>query len=432
LREYGDPEDEGRPFVDSHRSYHPRRGVAYLTVVAVLAAALVGTGSAAHAGPRDDARRAQAAVARAASALEGATARAQLAGRRLAETAAALPGAQQAVIDAQGRVIAAEVAASTARRHAEAAQAGYDAAEARFTAAQARVDEARVRLEDLAAQSYMTSNLTNFNFVMGAGGALDALDRLSYVDRVMSNQQATIEELGDARWTARIAQDEAGGAKRAADEAKAEAEASLGRAESAQRAALKARADLVALTALRRDAATLARSERAASLALYEAAQEEETRIAAQLRAWQGRGGSSAGPGLRPGARLLMPVNVWKSSDYGMRLNPVYGVWRMHAGMDIAAAGGAPIRAAADGVVIRAGWSGGYGKYTCVGHGRSVSTCYGHQSEITVSSGQHVRRGQLIGRVGTTGASTGYHLHFEVRVDGDPRDPEKWLPSCLC
>jgi murein DD-endopeptidase MepM/ murein hydrolase activator NlpD len=108
----------------------------------------------------------------------------------------------------------------------------------------------------------------------------------------------------------------------------------------------------------------------------------------------------------------------------------------MHAGIDLAAPGGAPIYSAADGTVMRAGWSGGYGKYTCVSHGRlagrGVSTCYGHQSRIQVGAGQRVRRGQVIGRVGSTGASTGDHLHFEVRLNGDPRDPEGWLPGCLC
>ena len=85
---------------------------------------------------------------------------------------------------------------------------------------------------------------------------------------------------------------------------------------------------------------------------------------------------------------------------------------------------------------MRAGWAGGYGNNTSLSHGRqsgrSLSTCYGHQSKILVDDGQWVRRGQVIGRVGSTGGSTGNHLHFEVRLDGEPRDPEGWLPGCLC
>jgi murein DD-endopeptidase MepM/ murein hydrolase activator NlpD len=104
--------------------------------------------------------------------------------------------------------------------------------------------------------------------------------------------------------------------------------------------------------------------------------------------------------------------------------------------MDIGAGTGTPIVAAADGEVVIAGWSGGYGNYTCVGHGtyqgRALATCYAHQSRILVSEGQQVRRGQLIGRVGSTGASTGAHLHFEVRLSGTPVDPAPWLPACVC
>jgi murein DD-endopeptidase MepM/ murein hydrolase activator NlpD len=104
--------------------------------------------------------------------------------------------------------------------------------------------------------------------------------------------------------------------------------------------------------------------------------------------------------------------------------------------VDIAADGGQPIYAAADGRVIFAEWNGGYGNYTCISHGRvggkGLSTCYAHQSRILASAGQRVRRGQVIGRVGTTGASTGNHLHFEVRRDGVPVQPLNWLPSCLC
>jgi murein DD-endopeptidase MepM/ murein hydrolase activator NlpD len=131
-----------------------------------------------------------------------------------------------------------------------------------------------------------------------------------------------------------------------------------------------------------------------------------------------------------------MPVNGWKSSDFGMRFDPFFRVWQLHAGVDLAAPGGAAIHAAASGRVMRAGYNGGYGNFTCISHGRSsgrgLSTCYAHQSRILVWSGQWVSRGQVIGRVGTTGASTGYHLHFEVRLDGRPSQPLQWLPSCLC
>ena len=131
-----------------------------------------------------------------------------------------------------------------------------------------------------------------------------------------------------------------------------------------------------------------------------------------------------------------MPVVGWKSSDFGWRYDPFYQRWQLHAGVDFAAAGGTPIWAAASGQVIQAGWDGGYGNYTCIYHGtyggQGFATCYAHQSAILVSVGQRVSQGQVIGRVGTTGASTGDHLHFEVRLDGAPVNPLPWLPACLC
>ncbi|MGI8595041.1 MAG: M23 family metallopeptidase [Solirubrobacteraceae bacterium] len=96
---------------------------------------------------------------------------------------------------------------------------------------------------------------------------------------------------------------------------------------------------------------------------------------------------------------------------------------RLHAGIDIPAPIGTPIRAADTGTVVIAGSTGGYGNYTCIQHTKSLSTCYAHQSRILVSPGEDVKKGQLIGQVGNTGNSTGPHLHFETRIGGKPINP---------
>jgi murein DD-endopeptidase MepM/ murein hydrolase activator NlpD len=140
----------------------------------------------------------------------------------------------------------------------------------------------------------------------------------------------------------------------------------------------------------------------------------------------------------RPGSGvvLVMPVLGRNSSNFGMRFDPYFHVWQLHAGVDVAAAGGTAIKAAAAGRVVRAGPAGPYGNYTCLYHGdyhgRGIATCYAHQSQILVSVGQTVAQGEVIGRVGTTGAPTGNHLHFEVRIDGRPVDPLGYLAACLC
>ena len=131
------------------------------------------------------------------------------------------------------------------------------------------------------------------------------------------------------------------------------------------------------------------------------------------------------------GGRLRRPVPGPITSPFGNRLDPYYHVWQLHAGVDIGAAAGTPIVAAAAGRVSQAGWFGGYGNYTCIDHGlvdgQRLSTCYGHQQRILVAPGEQVSAGQVIGLVGSTGASTGPHLHFEVRLGGRPVDPLPWI-----
>ncbi|GAA3395603.1 M23 family metallopeptidase [Cryptosporangium minutisporangium] len=98
-----------------------------------------------------------------------------------------------------------------------------------------------------------------------------------------------------------------------------------------------------------------------------------------------------------------------------------------HYGIDIAAGYGAPVKAASAGTVIRSGWYGGYGQIVIIDHGDGVTTRYGHNSELTVSVGDQVEAGDTIAKIGSTGASTGPHLHFEVRIDDVPSDPLAWL-----
>lgn len=115
------------------------------------------------------------------------------------------------------------------------------------------------------------------------------------------------------------------------------------------------------------------------------------------------------------------------SSGFGMRRHPIFGTGRMHTGVDFGAPMGAPIYAATDGVVVSAGWRGGYGLAVVVDHGGGVATLYAHSSRLNVAPGQRVSRGQVIAATGSTGQSTGPHLHFEVRVNGQPRDPMPYL-----
>lgn len=126
----------------------------------------------------------------------------------------------------------------------------------------------------------------------------------------------------------------------------------------------------------------------------------------------------------------LKPVkNYALTSNFGVRHDPFNGGAAMHAGIDMAGPTGEPIYATADGVVDRAGWGSGYGKVIDLNHGRGIETRYGHLSAILVKPGQKVQRGDMIGRMGSTGRSTGSHLHYEVRIDGRAVNPVPFLQS---
>ena len=174
-----------------------------------------------------------------------------------------------------------------------------------------------------------------------------------------------------------------------------------------------------------------------------EAAAREAAREAAAARTQDPEGGAAPppAPGARPapapgpapalpraGARLANPVpGAPVTSGFGYRVHPIYGTSRLHAGVDFGAPEGTAIRAAGAGVVVSAGWMSGYGNTTVIDHGGGLATLYAHQSAMGVSGGQRVSQGQVIGRVGCTGACTGPHLHFEVRVDGTPVNPMNYL-----
>ena len=147
---------------------------------------------------------------------------------------------------------------------------------------------------------------------------------------------------------------------------------------------------------------------------------EREQELAAERRATGITGGTESANG--PGS-FSWPVTGTITSPFGWRSNPFGGSPEFHQGLDIAAPTGTTVTAAAGGTVIMAQWYGGYGKYILIDHGGGYSTGYGHLSQIYVSQGQTVQRGQAIGAVGSTGQSTGPHLHFEVRIDGKPVDP---------
>ncbi len=123
----------------------------------------------------------------------------------------------------------------------------------------------------------------------------------------------------------------------------------------------------------------------------------------------------------------IWPVNGRLADGYGHRSDPLSGEGELHKGVDILAPTGTPVHASADGIIVRAGWNGGYGRCIIIDHGHNYQTLYGHLSRLDVIEGQEIRQGELIGAVGTTGHSTGSHLHYEVHVGSTPVNPYRFL-----
>ncbi|HHY45713.1 MAG TPA: peptidoglycan DD-metalloendopeptidase family protein [Firmicutes bacterium] len=155
-----------------------------------------------------------------------------------------------------------------------------------------------------------------------------------------------------------------------------------------------------------------------------EAMSNELTRVIRELQAERARSGKG---GVQWAGRFVWPVRGRISSDFGSRMHPILHKVRFHSGIDIAAPQGTPVVAVADGLVIYSGWLSGYGKTVILDHGGELSTLYGHNSVLLVSGGERVTQGQMIARVGATGLATGPHVHFEVREEGVPVSPWKWL-----
>ncbi len=165
--------------------------------------------------------------------------------------------------------------------------------------------------------------------------------------------------------------------------------------------------------------------------AYYERTENELAAQSASLEAMLARRPASASSGIKVTTGFMRPLSGQITSPFGYRTHPIFHTKKFHSGVDIAAPLNTPIRASNSGKVIMAGWYGGYGKVVIIDHGivrgQPITTLYGHMNSISVRQGQSVKKGQVVGHVGSTGYSTGPHCHFEVRIKGQPRNPFNYI-----
>ena len=280
-------------------------------------------------------------------------------------------------------------------------------------------------------------NLSYWSVLFKANSFADLLDRLNMIEEINASDQRRLQELDEAAKAVEIAKEEL-----AQDKANAEAK----RVELAEKEAdleeKRAQADALLAELLAKGdeyEEYMAQSEAEQDRLMQEIANMyDEYDRAKEAEYWatytapvvtappENSGGSdeSSSSGGSSSEGWVSPVYGYTiTSSFGMRVHPVTGVYKLHTGIDIPATTGTPIRAAESGQVITASYQGAYGNCVIIDHGNGYSTLYGHQSSIAVSVGDTVTRGQTIGYVGSTGYSTGPHLHFEIRVNGSPQDP---------
>ena len=299
-------------------------------------------------------------------------------------------------------------------------EAAYNAEQLQLQAdeAQARADESRQRAGQFVAELARSggSDISAALFT-NPGQADSLLSRLGFASKITEQADGIYAAALQDQNAAQSLTDQANVAKEIRDELRIEAQAAY---EEAQAAAQEAQDALVA------QQENQARLE--AQLAvLVENRAATEKDYAAGIAAQYGAGSSLSAGQISNG--WAVPTTGWITSHFGNRVHPISGTVRFHAGVDIANSAGTPVYAASSGVVEFAGWSGGFGNYIRVNHGNGVTTGYPHLQNggILVRVGQQVTVGQNIGRMGTTGYSTGNHLHFEVRQNGVATNPVTYL-----
>jgi len=395
-------------------------------VVTVLLGLVGGLSPAAHADSLTDARdKVRKALVQAKKDVSSNRKSVSSAEDKLRASQSALDKAESELAYVRARLAEAKAQDASVAAELKTAQAAFDAAAAAVVRAQQDVDRQRALVGAAVRTTYQRhTDLQGLGLVLGSETAQELSQRVQWANTIFDSSTAQLDRLTrlqsdlEAARSARAAAEATLTEKRDASAAHVKQVAQLTQRAADQKAAL---ARLVAENAKLK---AKAQDELEQSKAQYQALEKQEARLTAKLRRSSYNIVNSGG--------FIKPVNAAAGSGFGMRFHPILHYWRMHWGTDFGAACGAPIRAMADGKVVQAGWTTyGFGYWTVISYGKmqgaQLASGYAHQSKIIVKAGQKVKQGQIVGYVGTTGLSTGCHLHLQIYRDGVRVNPMRYL-----
>ena len=381
--------------------------------------------------------------------LDESSAQVRQAAAALASAQTRLGTAQAQLAQTRGELAAAEVLDHQMQAKLVAAIARLEAARADLHAGRVKVVEQQRTLGQIVVQNYQTGDpsLMGLSMVLTSQDPTELTGQLNSVQNVIDKESVVLDRLEATRALLTVQELEVETARAQVAKKRKAAAKNLARKQALESQAEAAEASVQNLVALRADAQQEAQKAKAADLAQLRNLEQERDRIAAVLkrRADEARRRAAAaaaragavGPVLGDGGPvasngfLNYPVQGSVTSPFGWRTHPIYGYRSLHDGIDFGAACGTPIRAAADGHVLEEYFQTAWGNRIIIDHGIhdgvSVATISNHLSGYAVSAGASVKRGQIVGYVGTTGWSTGCHLHYTVLQNGTPVNPQNWF-----
>lgn len=415
----------------------PRAGYRRLAAACLAATLLIGSAGSVSAHDDDlknKKNKVDKQVEHADEALDHSSKRLQNATSRLTQAKQDLSAAQAHLVDVQTRLDSARSAHDLAESELAQAEADLVVAEDDLAEGEQDVADQREIVADTASDSFQEGDpdLVALQALVNAESLSDVASGEQAKDALLSAEKSSYDDLRAAEVLLDVRKERVETLRDKKDTKEQEAADHLADMQSLTDQARDARADVAALVGERKTARADAESARDADRAELRRLEKEQARLEQQLKD-RAAALSKQGKGIKAPANgfLSAPVNGPVTSPFGYREHPIYHYWGLHDGIDYGGGCGIPIRAAADGKVMQSFWSDVYGNRMVVDHGlvsgKGLATIYNHATRYTVSPGQQVSRGQVIGYSGDTGWSTACHLHFTVMENGGAVNPLSWM-----